>query len=737
MNKKWMRMLALCLAAVCLMGAVAAVSTDLNSDGKTNAWDLQLAVKEGKTAEEKLAVLQGVLGGADELRPNAEGVYEIASVMGIKNMINLATTGASFKLVKDIDLQGETWKPLNFSGQFDGNGHTISNVKITESTHNGSLYAMGFFSTLFQYEAGGEKVQTQVKNLHLENVEIIADTNAQYIGLLAGTNKGIVENCTATGSVTDNRTQLAKDVRVGALVGCNENTTPASQLIKGTDLLTATAGTGNADDKVEGVSAKLATFYAPLDEGQTAKRYTGIVGYGKETSMSSDMIWQDTSNSTAYKTQAEQTRRNTVVAEMYKMGTVEWTPSETVTFTRFGNSKLLHSNAYVAGKTYTGIPYVGARDGSYERFMSQMQAAKDSQGRYVTVKGLKDGTQSDTYAYDGFVTMMGSSCHWAVIWSWATVSPNRTENNYGGVAVNTLQQMIPTAANVTDRGALPVGGYTVADGLDADVEATQKIIASNGLSAMAECYAQAAKGDAIVFRGLTLGGKEDGHTQLLAQDPVIIRKGASPNGSAPINTIDRDRSYIQYHGQGDGLSDGSGETYTDSQGRTYEIKYTSWRLNKKVTLTALLTKEGAQAAGDTGYWGFIPVTIHAFSAPANFEKNKAPYYNVSGSDAVTMPNTGKYYSNYKNVSATMIIKDADGNTVYEKTSYMMATTVTPNVFYEPNLSQLFPDADDALTAGQNYTATLKFKTANGTETVPYVDKNKTALFENYAFTYGE
>lgn len=333
--------------------------------------------------------------------------------------------------------------------------------------------------------------------------------------------------------------------------------------------------------------------------------------------------------------------------------------------------------------------------------------------------------------------MMGSSCHWSVIWSWATVSPNRTDNNYGGVAVNTLAQMIPTAANVTARGALPVGGYAVADGIDEDVEATQKIIAANGLSAMAECYAQAAKGDAIVFQGLTLGGVEDGHVRLLAQDPVIIRKGASPSGTAAINAIDPDRSYIQYHGQGDGLSDKSGDTYTDSQGRTYEIKYTSWQLNKKVTLTALMTKAGAQAAGGSNYWGFIPVTINAFSAPASFEKNKAPYYNLTGSDAVTMPNGGKYYSNYKNVSATMVILDEDGNTVYEKTAYMMATTVTPNVFYEPDLSLLFPDADEALTAGQSYRATLKFKTANGTETVPYVDKAKTALFENYRFTYGE
>lgn len=536
--------------------------------------------------------------------------------------------------------------------------------------------------------------------------------------------------------MTDSRTDLSKTAYIGALVGTNENSTPAGKIVKGTDLLTATAGTENPDDKQDGISAKMATFCAELNTG---KRYIGIVGYSKAENMPADtMYWQDTTNSTAYKSQAEQTRRNTVTAEMYKMGTVEWTPSETVTFTRFNNSTLLHSNAYVAGKTYTGIPYVGARNGSYDRFMSQMQATKDSQGRYVTVTGLKDGTQSESYIYDGFVTMMGSSCHWAVIWSWSTVSPHRTDDGYGGVAVNELEHMIPTAANIAGRGALPVGGYEVADGMDQDVEATQKIIASNGVSAMAECYAQASKGDAIVFKGITLGDAEDGHTRLLSQDPVIIRQGtALTGGSTTTNAIDLNKSYIQYHGQGDGLlAAAGGDTYTDSQGRTYKIKYTSWLLDHKVTLNALLTKSGAQAAGDSNYWGFIPVTIEALSAPASFEKNKAPYYAPDGTDAITMPNVGKYYSNYKNVSATMVIKDADGTVKYEKTSYMMAVSTTPNVFYNLDLGVIFPDADEALTVGQSYTATLSFTAANGKQTIPYVDKAKTALFEDYAFTFG-
>ena len=715
-HKKGIRLLALVMAVVCTLTVVAAAANlDANGDGKVTVWDLQQLVG----GEDYAAALKQVLGGkGDELNPNKSGAYEIWSEMGWKHFVENADQDMSFELKTDIDLKGGNWAPLVFTGSFNGNGHTIKNANITKSVNlsTSDECRMGFFA--------GIQDDSEVVNLNLENVNLIIDAEdkaagegniTRYAGLLAGHNRGTVENCTATGSVTDNRTELSKSVFVGALVGQN-----VGKLYKGDGaLLTATAGTGKTDDKVEGISAKLATVYAEADK----TRYTGIVGFSEAANMDSDMLWQDTSNSTAYASEAEQTRRNTVVAEMEKMGTVKWTPSQTITFTRFGDPTLLHSNAYIAGKTYTGIPYVGARDGNYDRFMSQMQAQKDEQGRYVTVTGLKDGTQSTDYKYDGFVTMMGSSCHWAVIWSWSTVSPHRTDDGYGGVAVNELGQMIPTAKNVTERGALAVGSYAVDDNLYyydnneekwvADPEATQKIIAANGVTTMAECYAQASKGDAIVFKGITLGGDEDGHTRLLSQDPVIIRKGqALSAGTKTSNDIDLDKSYILFHGQGDGLSDKSTDTHTTSLG-TYTIKYTSWRLDHKVTLNALLTEAGAQAAADGGYWGFIPVTIEAFSAPSSFEK-KVPYYNPNG-DGITLPNTGSYYSNYKNVSATMVIKDASGEEVYNKTAYMMKTTITPNVFYDPlDLGELFPDVE--LDPG-TYTATLSFKAANGTTTV--------------------
>ena len=72
------RLLALCLALVCLAGTAAAAGLvwDLSGDGKTTVWDLQLAAAQEKTAQELAAALAEALGGADELHPNADGVYD-------------------------------------------------------------------------------------------------------------------------------------------------------------------------------------------------------------------------------------------------------------------------------------------------------------------------------------------------------------------------------------------------------------------------------------------------------------------------------------------------------------------------------------------------------------------------------------------------------------------------------------------------------------------------------------
>jgi len=72
--------------------------------------------------------------------------YLITTENHLVNIANGDTSqSAYYKLENDIKLKSYDWKLIDFSGTFDGNGHTISNLKIGE---RGSNYSnLGLFGT--------------------------------------------------------------------------------------------------------------------------------------------------------------------------------------------------------------------------------------------------------------------------------------------------------------------------------------------------------------------------------------------------------------------------------------------------------------------------------------------------------------------------------------------------------------------------------------------------------------
>lgn len=151
------------------------------------------------------------------------------------------TTDKCYVLTDNIDLGSldNAFQPLpSLSGSFDGNGYTVSNLKIADC----SAENVGLF----------QEVATTgvVKNLKLENVTIEANNQNKQIGTITGVNKGKITLCevksaTITGSTTSSY--------VGGIAGVNQSTNQKnSRSVARIDRVSANVILGTSENRILG-----------------------------------------------------------------------------------------------------------------------------------------------------------------------------------------------------------------------------------------------------------------------------------------------------------------------------------------------------------------------------------------------------------------------------------------------------------------------------------------------------
>lgn len=101
-------------------------------------------------------------------------------------------------LTHDIDLSGTEWEPVGdrnnvYTGTFDGNGHTISNLTITKEN-----LSFGDDCGMF----GRVGTNATIKDLTLESVRLNVGADGILIGALAGSNQGTISNCKVSGNIS-------------------------------------------------------------------------------------------------------------------------------------------------------------------------------------------------------------------------------------------------------------------------------------------------------------------------------------------------------------------------------------------------------------------------------------------------------------------------------------------------------------------------------------------------------
>ena len=111
--------------------------------------------------------------------------------------------GKTVVLQQDLSLEGMFWAPIpSFSGQFKGNGHTISDLTVS-----GEYSPAGLFGIVEE--------KGSIESLSVRGVVSVSDTKDTTTGGIVGINHGTLISCQFTGVVTG-------DSEVGGIVGRNE-----------------------------------------------------------------------------------------------------------------------------------------------------------------------------------------------------------------------------------------------------------------------------------------------------------------------------------------------------------------------------------------------------------------------------------------------------------------------------------------------------------------------------------
>ncbi|SMC41892.1 beta strand repeat-containing protein, partial [Sporomusa malonica] len=231
--------------------------------------------------------------------------YQIADVYGLQGAGSSGMIGNYYTLANDIDAGGtQDWNsgagfvPIgndtvdanNFTGGFNGGGHTISNLYISRSatTHIG----------LFGYSTG------TIRNLGLIDATIIGN---KYVGALVGyTGGGTITNCYVAGTSTvtgagdvggltgDNYgtitncysdvTAVSTGSTTGGLVGCNKGLIEDSH---STGNVTGTANVGGLVGYMGNTVGTITDCYATGNVTGSGYYVGGLVGYSKKNTSGS------------------------------------------------------------------------------------------------------------------------------------------------------------------------------------------------------------------------------------------------------------------------------------------------------------------------------------------------------------------------------------------------------------------------------------------------------------------
>ena len=312
----------------------------------------------------------------------SEGNYTVDNEKGLKNLAKLVNEqwnlGINITLTADIDLSGIDWTPIGidynhqYTGTFNGGGHTITGLTVT-----GSYQYAGLFGDIDE--------NGTVKNVVLEGVQITSDNSSGYAGGVAGDSWGTIENCSVSGSVSG--TTFAGGVVGsqwgGSITGCNSSAT-----VKGVIFAGGIAGETNS-------GASLTGCYATDDvtvenDGTNNSHAGGVVGYNGGGTL------------TACYATGSVTGTGTGTGSCYVGGVTGDNASGTLTACYHAKGTVSGPDGAtggVAGRNFKGLPYSGIITACYWGGNGQEQGIGEDQVGTGGTEQVTDGLWQNALAH--------------------------------------------------------------------------------------------------------------------------------------------------------------------------------------------------------------------------------------------------------------------------------------------------------------------------------------------------
>ena len=213
---------------------------------------------------------------------DGQGNYTVTSAEGLKAVADIANNGnlgINITLTENINLTDMDWTPIGidynhqYTGTFNGGGHTITGLTVT-----GSDQYVGLFGHI---GSGGT-----VKDVTLEEVKIESNNDMSAVGGVAGRSYGTLENCSVSGSVSGSG--IAGGVvgyqSGGFLTGCSSSATVNAGGVAG--------GVAGLTDSGATLTACYATGDVTLESINSGGNFVGgVVGSNTSCTLKACYAW--------------------------------------------------------------------------------------------------------------------------------------------------------------------------------------------------------------------------------------------------------------------------------------------------------------------------------------------------------------------------------------------------------------------------------------------------------------